>query len=173
MYFRLAVAIIKLPPLRERAGDLTLLIDALTKTINQETSQQPGYKDKNVSVSARNLLLKHPWSGNVRELLNTLQRAAVWNEGETIEEAVMAEAILDLGAAKRQHDGIFHRPVEEGVDLPDMLDEVARHYLTRALAAALATRRKPRKCWACPTTRPSATGCAAMVLRNSWHRHCV
>lgn len=31
----------------------------------------------------------------------------------------MAEAILDLGAARRQHDGILHRPVEEGVGLPN------------------------------------------------------
>jgi len=136
LFFRLAVAIIKLPPLRERAGDLTLLIDALMQKVNQEASQQPGYKDKIISVGARNLLLRHAWSGNVRELLNTLQRAAVWNDGETIEEAVMGEAILDLSAAKRQDDGILHRPVEEGVDLPGMLDEVARHYLTRALAAA-------------------------------------
>jgi DNA-binding NtrC family response regulator len=44
LFFRLAVAIIKLPPLRERSGDLTLLIDALMKKINQEASQQPGYK---------------------------------------------------------------------------------------------------------------------------------
>lgn len=136
LFFRLAVAIIKLPPLRERAGDLTLLIDALIKKINKEASQQPGYKNKIISVGARNLLLRHAWSGNVRELLNTLQRAAVWSEEETIDEAVMGEAILDLGTAKRQHDGILYRPVEEGVDLKGLLDEVAQHYLTHAHSAA-------------------------------------
>lgn len=83
MYFRLALAIIKLPPLRERAGDLTLLIDELMKKINVEASQQPGYKNKLISVGARSILLRHAWSGNVGELLNTLQRAAVWNDGET------------------------------------------------------------------------------------------
>ena len=136
LFFRLAVAIIKLPPLRERAGDLTLLIDELMKKINVEASQQPGYKNKIISVDARNLLLRHAWSGNVRELLNTLQRAAVWSEEETIDEAVMGEAILDLGTAKRQHDDILYRPVEEGVDLKGLLDEVAQHYLTRAHSAA-------------------------------------
>ena len=72
----------------------------------------------------------------MRELLNTLQRAAVWSEGETIDDTAMRDALLDLGPAARQHDGILHRPVEEGVDLHDLLDEVARHYLTRARAAA-------------------------------------
>jgi DNA-binding NtrC family response regulator len=81
----------------------------------------------------------------VRELLNTLQRAAVWSEGDTIDEAVMGEAILDLSAAQRQHDGILHRPVEEGVDLPGMLEEVARHYLTRALDAAHGNKAKATK----------------------------
>lgn len=145
LFFRLAVAIIKLPPLRERAGDLSLLIDALIQKINQTASRQPGYKDKNVSVGARNLLLKHAWPGNVRELLNTLQRAAVWSDDETIDEAVMRESILDLGPARRQQDGILHRPLEEGVDLPGMLDEVARHYLARALDAAHGNKAKATK----------------------------
>lgn len=145
LFFRLAVAIIKLPPLRERAGDLSLLIDALMKKVNQAASRQPGYEDKNISARARNLLLKHAWPGNVRELLNTLQRAAVWSDGDTIDEAVIREAILDLGYARQKHDGILHRPLEEGVDLPGMLDEVARHYLARALDAAHGNKAKATK----------------------------
>ena len=45
----------------------------------------PDFPDfhKELSVTARKLLIQHPWPGNVREMLNTLRRAAVWSGGET------------------------------------------------------------------------------------------
>lgn len=54
LFYRLAVAIIKLPPLRERAGDVSLLIDAFLMRINQESAGEPGFKHKKISVAARN-----------------------------------------------------------------------------------------------------------------------
>jgi len=42
---------------RERQGDLTLIIDHLLKLVNEESNEQPGYKSKTISASARNLLL--------------------------------------------------------------------------------------------------------------------
>ncbi|HOV88271.1 MAG TPA: sigma-54 dependent transcriptional regulator, partial [Syntrophobacteraceae bacterium] len=76
LFYRLAVVILYLPPLRERSGDLTLLIDRLLDQINLESSTEPGYVHKKISAAAKNLLLLHSWPGNVRELLNTLRRAA-------------------------------------------------------------------------------------------------
>lgn len=136
LFFRLAVAILKLPPLRERAGDLTLLIDKLMEKVNLETAVDAKPVHKIISASARNIMQKHSWPGNVRELQNTLYRAAVSSDEETISAGVMKDAILDLGPAKAQYDTILGRPVEEGVDLQGLIDEVARHYLSRALAAA-------------------------------------
>lgn len=136
LFFRLAVAILKLPPLRERAGDITLLIDRLMDKVNEETKAEPAHKDKKLSALARNIMLKHPWPGNVRELLNTLQRATVWSDDETISEEVIQDALLDMAPANRQQDTILNRPIEEGVDLKELLDEVARHYLSRALTTA-------------------------------------
>lgn len=136
LFFRLAVAILKLPPLRERAGDLTLLIDKLMEKVNSETSVDARPIHKQISVSAKNIMLKHAWPGNVRELQNTLYRAAVNSDEETISAETMQDAILDLGPASGQHDAILNRPIEEGVDLQGLIDEVARHYLSRALSAA-------------------------------------
>ena len=82
LFYRLAVAIIRLPPLRERAGDISLLIDALLKQVN-DASASIGIGNKKISVAAKNLLLQHAWPGNIRELLNTLQRAAVWSGGHS------------------------------------------------------------------------------------------
>ena len=132
LFYRLAVAIIKLPPLRERAGDLSLLIDALLKQVN-EASAPIGVKPKKISVAAKNLLLQHPWPGNIRELLNTLQRAAVWSDDETVGQEAIRDAILVTPKGPASNDGILNRPLNAVLALEDLMAGVARHYLQRAL----------------------------------------
>ena len=60
LFYRLAVAILKLPPIRERAGDMGILIDHLLNQINQDSETEPGYIHKELSVSAKNIMLQHP-----------------------------------------------------------------------------------------------------------------
>ena len=131
LFYRLAVAVLHLPPLRERQGDVGLLLDRLLDQVNEEHATQPGYEHKSVSVNARNLLLSHPWPGNVRELLNTLHRVALWTPGTTIRSRDVREALLP--SVPRQTSRILDRPLDDGLNLPDLLAEVARHYLARAL----------------------------------------
>lgn len=133
LFYRLAVAIIKLPPLREREGDLSLLIDALLKQVN-EASAPIGVKPKKISVAAKNFLLHHTWPGNIRELLNTLQRAAVWSDDETIGQEAIRDAILVTPTwYARSDDGILNRSLDSALPLEDLMAGVARHYLQRAL----------------------------------------
>jgi PAS domain S-box-containing protein len=80
LFYRLAVVPIHLPPLRERREDIPLLVEQLLETIRQDT-QKP---IKSVSDEAMDLLLAHRWPGNIRELINALQFAAVRCEGEKI-----------------------------------------------------------------------------------------
>ena len=77
LYFRLKVIPIFLPPLRERRGDMALLIGYFIDKINREM----GLQISGVSPEAQNLLEGHSWPGNVRELENTLIRAAVLSSG--------------------------------------------------------------------------------------------
>ena len=70
LFHRLAVAVLRLPPLRERREDLPLLVEHLLAQVNREGREQPGYVSKKLSVRARDLLISQQWSGNVRELLN-------------------------------------------------------------------------------------------------------
>jgi DNA-binding NtrC family response regulator len=135
LFFRIAVALIRLPPLRIRKGDFTLLVDHLLRRFNAESAADPAWEEKTLSPSARNLLQRHDWPGNIRELANTLTRAAVWSAGATITEQDVAEALLELPKPTKAVDGILNRPIESGVDLPALLEEVARHYLRRALTA--------------------------------------
>jgi len=134
LFYRLAVAVLKLPPLRERPGDLGLLMDLLLAQVNQEASIEPGFREKHLSPSARNLLLEHDWPGNVRELLNTLRRAAIWSDGAVITAEEAREALLPAPSAGRS--GVLGRPLGGGLNLAELLREVAHHYLTRAMDEA-------------------------------------
>ena len=131
LYYRLAVAVLKLPPLRERQGDLGPLVDRLLDQINEESAREPGYRNKKLSASARNVLLRYSWPGNVRELMNTLRRAAIWSDGTTIEAEDVREALLP--APRDQEQAVLNRTLGNGFNLPDLLANVARHYLSRAM----------------------------------------
>ena len=96
LFHRIAVAVLHVPPLREREGDIGLLVDAMLERVNDEAKGQPGYEHKKLSASARNVLVQHSWPGNVRELVNTLQRAAVWSTGSTIDVREAQEALLPI-----------------------------------------------------------------------------
>lgn len=133
LFYRLAVAILKLPPLRDREGDISLLVDAFLDRINQESSDEPGCEDKKISVSARNILVRHPWPGNVRELQNTLTRAAVWSLNEELGEKDIREALLPVPAPSKGNDSILNQPLNQGIDLQEIMKTVAVHYLERAL----------------------------------------
>jgi DNA-binding NtrC family response regulator len=136
LFFRLAVLVLKLPPLRQRQGDLGPLIDGLLDRINESSAGEPGYRRKKTSPAARNLLLQHPWPGNVRELQNTLQRAAVWTDGDVIEADDIRESLLPLEGRAGRSEAILNRPLAHGFDLKDLISIVARHYLHRAIEAA-------------------------------------
>jgi transcriptional regulator with PAS, ATPase and Fis domain len=136
LFFRLAVLVLKMPPLRQREGDLSPLIDGLLDRINESSTDEPGYQRKKISPAARNLLLLHPWPGNVRELQNTLQRAAVWSDGDVIEADDIRESLLPFENRAGRNDEIFDRPIGQGFDLRDLIGTVARHYLQRAMETA-------------------------------------
>ncbi|MDP2316689.1 MAG: sigma 54-interacting transcriptional regulator [Pseudomonadota bacterium] len=134
LFYRLAVAVLRLPPLRERRGDLGLLIDRLLGEVNRDAARDAGVSHKILSPNARNLLMAHSWPGNVRELLNTLHRAAIWSGGDTITDEDIESSILAVPGGSI--DGILDRPLGEGLDVEALQAIVARHYLQRALAEA-------------------------------------
>ena len=131
LFYRLAVAVIKLPPLRERAGDIGLLIDSLLDRINEQSKNEPGHKHKIISVNAKNILIQQAWPGNVRELQNTLTRAAVWSAGDVLDDKDIEEALLPIPAAGKGKELVLNQPLGEGLSLPEIMKTVAVHYLER------------------------------------------
>ncbi len=81
LYFRLRVIEIRLPPLRERGGDVDLLIDQMLPAV----AARLGREQLSISAAARAQLRGHSWPGNVRELANCLERAAILCEGTVID----------------------------------------------------------------------------------------
>ncbi|WP_127142373.1 sigma-54 interaction domain-containing protein [Pelagibacterium montanilacus] len=135
LLFRLNVVNLKLPPLRERPGDIIALADHFVARY----SAANGLTQRVLSQPARDELLRAPWQGNVRELENTLHRAVLLSEGEVIEpEAirmpdgsglcevagaydVAAQAARDAEAASRAFVGRTVADVERDLIL-DTLD---------------------------------------------------
>ena len=90
LFYRLNVIPIYLPPLRERLEDIPALVDLFI------TRFAESYNQPKVSISEKvlDMLLKHNWTGNVRELENTIKRALVMNSGNVL----LPEHFSDLGA---------------------------------------------------------------------------
>ncbi|MDO9597447.1 MAG: sigma-54 dependent transcriptional regulator [Azoarcus sp.] len=130
LFHRLAVGILNLPPLRERDGDLDLLIEHLLGQINRDADEKPEAQHKELSQQARNLLVTHNWPGNIRELYHTLLRAAIWSSSATIEAADIQRSLLDI---RRNDEGLLDRALGKGFDLQALLDEISRDYIGRAL----------------------------------------
>jgi len=127
LFYRIAVGVLHLPPLREREGDLSLLTDALLDALGQ---QGKGLDHKKISPEAKNLILKHPWRGNVRELQSTLLRAALWCQGKTIAAEDIRQALFQL---PEKEAGVLGRDVSQGIDIQDIIGSVAEAYIRQAL----------------------------------------
>ncbi|MBN2887348.1 MAG: sigma-54-dependent Fis family transcriptional regulator [Chromatiaceae bacterium] len=134
LFFRIAVALIRVPPLRERQGDFRALAEYLLDRLNRDSAEDPGWEPKRLAPAALNRLARHAWPGNVRELANTLTRAALWSHGPVIGEAEVVEALLELPAPEAAGSAdLLGRSLDRGVDLPALMRELAAHYLGRAL----------------------------------------
>ncbi|HUO23749.1 MAG TPA: sigma-54 dependent transcriptional regulator [Caulobacteraceae bacterium] len=85
LLYRLNVVNLRLPPLRERPGDIL----ALAEHFARKYAAANGLKDKPLSAEARRRLVAHRWPGNVRELENALHRAVLLSVGPEIDEAAI------------------------------------------------------------------------------------
>ena len=86
---------------------------------------------KHLSPDAKNLLKSHPWPGNVRELENVLTRAMLWSDHDRISGEDLRRSILAFPEQVRT--SILDRPLDGSWRLEELLDDVSRQYLDRAM----------------------------------------
>ena len=142
LFYRVAVGILTLPPLKDRVGDVALLADFLMDKINQEASSQPNYINKIISVKAKNIILNHSWQGNIRELHGTLLRASIWAEGDEISETDLQDAMIER-VNNSTADTLVN--IGSGVDIQEVLDDTRKKYITQALKQTAGNKKKAAK----------------------------
>jgi DNA-binding NtrC family response regulator len=81
LYFRLAVILLRLPPLRERGKDVLALAEHFLRRFNAKYGRQV----ERLDPRTRDLLLAYPWPGNVRELSHVIERAVLWSKGPMLD----------------------------------------------------------------------------------------
>jgi formate hydrogenlyase transcriptional activator len=103
LYYRLSVFPIRVPPLRERAEDIPLLVWTFVK----EFSSRMGKKITQVPRQTMAALQCHPWPGNVRQLRNTIEHGVIITAGETLMlpalDETMAAPPQTAADAEREH----------------------------------------------------------------------
>jgi DNA-binding NtrC family response regulator len=120
LYWRLRVLHLEVPPLRERAADVPLLVDAFLRR-----SRNAGGTQKTLTPGAVALLSEYEWPGNVRQLLNTLEAMLVFSPGEEI-------GVEDLPAEIRRASG-NREVIRSAADRGLALAELERDYIFEIL----------------------------------------
>lgn len=115
LYFRLAVVVIKLPPLRERGDDAEILAQEFLQQFATQ-SERVGLK---FGQDALRAIRRHSWPGNVRELQNRVKRAVIMVEGKRVTaaelELVDSTEIVPVATLKEARENVEREMVEQAL----------------------------------------------------------
>jgi len=96
LYYRLNVLPVRVPPLRERRGDIAQLAEVLVEDIALRNGTAPF----ELGADALAMLAAQSWRGNIRELRNVLEQAAMRSESQQIEEQHLAQVLREAGVER-------------------------------------------------------------------------
>jgi two-component system NtrC family response regulator len=133
LYYRLAEIVVPIPPLRERQGDAVLLAHAFLRRFAQEQRRSLAFTDEALTAIDR-----HPWPGNVRQLLNVIKRAAIMADSNRVgcdDLGLPAPAPADPAATDA--DTLDLRTVRERAERAAVIAALARTNDNIAKAAEL------------------------------------
>jgi two-component system NtrC family response regulator len=151
LFFRLAVVVVHVPPLRDRGDDVTLL----ARDFLRRYAVEHGKTNLTFTPDAMRAMITHRWPGNVRELQNRVQRAAIMADGKRVsasdlelESVVAALPVQTLREARdaverqlvtdalRRHDGsITAAALELGISRPTLYELMDKLQIARRTAA--------------------------------------
>ena len=123
LFYRLNVIPIHLPPVRERKEDIPALANHFLSLYREKNKKEI----KEISPKALDLLIRHDWPGNIRELENCLERAVIVARGELLAPADLPPAIQNLPAGKEDAEipfpaGISLQEAEKALILKTLED---------------------------------------------------
>jgi transcriptional regulator with GAF, ATPase, and Fis domain len=132
LFYRLSVFLIRVPPLRERPGDVPLLVDHILEGLNAQTGQS-----RRMSSEALGKLSGYEYPGNVRELQNLIERAYFMSPEDTIRPEVVllpSEALRE--PASGQTSALEFAPLQSpsgALPVGNFWDSIARPYANRTI----------------------------------------
>jgi DNA-binding NtrC family response regulator len=146
LYYRISVIPIELPPLRDRTGDIPLLVHFFLQIIAQRNNTTP----PTISDEVTAVLAAYPWPGNVRELQNAMERASALCDGGSVhlrdlpehilqavgKTAVAAEKPLDATVAQKAAGAAAWTLNSTPKPLKDFVHQQEVAYIEHAIAAA-------------------------------------
>jgi transcriptional regulator with PAS, ATPase and Fis domain len=124
LYYRLNVLPVRVPPLRERLPDLEALAESLLESIAERT----GMPQRELAPSALAVLAAHPWPGNIRELRNVLEQAAMLTDNARLGAEDFVRVLPGAPARAEAGKPLQLRP------LPQLIAELERSSIQSALA---------------------------------------
>lgn len=139
LFYRIGAVVIRMPALRERLDDIPLLANLALNNFAERHSHQP----KRMSPEALEFLQAQSWPGNVRQLMHTVERAAIFSESDVISAAdfgLLESASLDFSTPAPARGFADHRPVANMAAVPDTFNvsnavgQVEEQMIRRAMA---------------------------------------
>lgn len=128
LYYRLNVVALHLPPLRDRPGDIPLLMEHFLKDLSKRT----GREVEGFSRTARRALLSYNWPGNIRQLRNTIESMLVMDTDGLLDvDGLPAEIAPLVTNEEAMADGENASGADSLIGRP--MDEVEKYYIQRAL----------------------------------------
>ncbi len=126
LYYRLNVIPIVIPPLRERKGDIPLLVNSFLKVMAGKKKRQI----KGISDEAMDILANYSWPGNIRELENIIERMVILKQrpGPIVPDDIPPK----IKGLKGTTQMAFDIP-KNGIDLTKTVDELEREFIEKAL----------------------------------------
>ncbi|UCD12300.1 MAG: sigma-54-dependent Fis family transcriptional regulator [Nitrospinaceae bacterium] len=128
LFYRLNVIPMRLPALRERKGDIPLLIEHFLEKCNRAHPNKPDIQG--IDPEAMSLLEQYFWPGNVRELENVIERAVVLEMDRTVHVSSLPAEIVDRSEPL---DDLIPSLDAENIDLEKTLDQIEKKIIRGAL----------------------------------------
>ena len=138
LFYRLNVIPIHLPPLSERREDVPLLVKSFLQKLSQQ--HEPARPDVVFSQEAMRRLMAYDWPGNIRQLENIVERTLAMTPGRRqLDVADLPTEIQMNGGASSAIDVVLP---DEGVDLPQYVQEIERQFVRFSLERTGGNKRK-------------------------------
>ena len=150
LYYRLNVATLVLPPLRERKSDLPLLAEFFLDRANRRL----GTDISSISGAAMELFYNYDWPGNVRQFANAVERAAIFCKSSTITPAEVDQAFSNASPAA---ENAMRLNLADGVSLKQALIDYEKALIESALRG-------------CGGTQTEAADVLGVSPKNLWNK---